>query len=161
MTDTDPETKHTKPVDRFIRQAVLIEIIDGDTLDVQIDLGWSMKLKERIRLARIDTPEITGKTEKEAGLWVKNQVGEFFGAKDGQIPENTRLIITSRKYDRTGKLRDHYCRTVAEVYRADDRESLNDYLISKKLGWKADIDGKLSEERTLSSLTGLPAELRE
>ena len=46
MTETDPETKPTKPVDRFIRQAVLIEIIDGDTLDVQIDLGWSMKLKD-------------------------------------------------------------------------------------------------------------------
>jgi len=148
-----------RPVDRFIRQAILIGIIDGDTLDVQIDLGWSMKLKERIRLAEVNAPEISG-AERAAGLWVKSKVEEFFGVKEGQVPENTRLILTSVKYDRTGTLRDHYCRTIAEVYRAEDVRKLNQYLLDEKLGWKADLEGSFLEERTLLSLAGLPAELR-
>ena len=46
------------PEDRFNRSAVLLRVVDGDTLDVEIDVGWSMKLKERIRLERVDTPEL-------------------------------------------------------------------------------------------------------
>lgn len=147
------------PEERFHRSAILLRVVDGDTLDVQIDLGWSMKLKERIRLAEVDTPEVSG-SERAAGISVKSKVEEFFGVKDEIVPENTRLILTSVKYDRTGKLRDHYCRTIAEVYRAEDGENLNGYLIEEKLGWKTDFDGNLLEERSLSLLTGLPLELR-
>ena len=44
--------------DAFVYNAILDRIIDGDTLDCVLDLGFSVKLhKQRIRLAGIDTPE--------------------------------------------------------------------------------------------------------
>lgn len=157
MNSVDDEAK---PADRFIRQAMLVRIIDGDTIDIEIDLGWSMKMKEQIRLSGVDTPEVKGK-EHDAGAFVKKKVEEFFGVEDGQVLKDTRLILTSVKYDRTGNLRDSFCRTIAEVYRAEDSESLNRYLIENELGWPTDLKGKPLVERSLSLLTGLPMELRD
>ena len=79
--------------------------------DVEIDLGWSMKLKERIRLERVDTPELRRAEEQKAGMWVKQSVRNFFG-------EDDRLVITSMAYDRTGQVRGKFGRTMAVVYRA-------------------------------------------
>ena len=41
----------------YIYKATVVRIIDGDTMDVDIDLGFYMKTRQRLRLARIDTPE--------------------------------------------------------------------------------------------------------
>lgn len=38
-------------------KATVVRIVDGDTMDVDIDLGFYMKTRQRLRLARIDTPE--------------------------------------------------------------------------------------------------------
>lgn len=140
------------PEDRFNRSAVLKRVVDGDTLDVEIDLGWSMTLKERVRLAGVDTPEINNKVEKEAGKWVKSEVAELF-------KEETPLIITSTAYDRTGNVRGKYGRTMAEVYRLNDGLCLNDYLIQKKWGWPTDDKGSIVGERSLALLKGLPKKL--
>ena len=141
------------PEDRFHRSAVLLGVVDGDTIDVEIDLGWSTKLKERIRLEWLDTPEIKA-AEKTAGLWVKQEVEKFFE----NYPD---LVITSMAYDRTGKVRGKYGRTLAVVYRAADRLCLNKYLIENKLAWRTDSNGTVIEDRTLTSLTGIPEEYRK
>ena len=91
---------------------MLKRVVDGDTLDVEIDLGWSLKLKERLRLEQVDTPEINKKAEKEAGKWVTERVIDLF-------PEDTELIITSMAYDRTGRVRGKYGRTMAVAFRAE------------------------------------------
>ena len=137
------------PEDRFNRSAVLLRGVDGDTLDVEIDLGWSMKLKERIRLERVDTPELRKTAEYTAGIWVTNRVRELF-------KEGTRLIITSMAYDRTGQVRGKFGRTMAVVYRAEDRLCLNEYLLKNRLAWRTNDSGKLLEERSLALLTGIP-----
>jgi hypothetical protein len=62
------------PEDRFSRSAILLQVIDGDTLDAEIDLGWSMKLKERVCLERVDTPELRKAAAQKAGMWVKKKV---------------------------------------------------------------------------------------
>lgn len=54
------------PEDRFIRRGVIVRVVDGDTLDVEIDLGWSMKLRERLRLELVDTPEMKRAAESNA-----------------------------------------------------------------------------------------------
>jgi len=123
--------------------------VDGDTLDVEIDVGWSMKLKERLRLEGLDTPEIRVKAEKGAGKWVKQEVEKL-------LKENTPLIITSLAYDRTGRVRGKYGRTMAVVYRAEDGFCLNEYLLKEKLAWPTDNNGSLLEDRILTSLTGIP-----
>ena len=38
-------------------KAKLLRVIDGDTVDCVIDLGFNVRLKERVRLKGIDTPE--------------------------------------------------------------------------------------------------------
>lgn len=137
------------PEDRFVRSAILLRVVDGDTLDVEIDLGWSMKLKERIRLERVDTPELRKAAEQKAGMWVKSSVEKFFETEK-------RIILTSMAYDRTGQVRGKFGRTMAVVYRAHDMRCLNAYLLDSHLAWRTDDHGKLLEERSLALLNGIP-----
>ena len=77
-------------------RAELIKVVDGDTVDVDIDLGFGVWLKnERVRIMGIDTPEsrTSDKVEKLFGLAAKNRVKEMleknvvlktFAAKDGE-----------------------------------------------------------------------------
>lgn len=60
----------------------VVKIIDGDTVDVDIDLGFGVWLKdERVRIMGIDTPEsrTRDKVEKQFGLAAKNRVKELLG----------------------------------------------------------------------------------
>lgn len=63
--------------------AELVRVIDGDTIDVVIDLGFGLLLSKagkkypRLRLARIDTPEMRGEA-REQGLRSKRRVMELF-----------------------------------------------------------------------------------
>ena len=66
--------------DAFVYNAVLDRIIDGDTLDCILDLGFSVKLhKQRVRLAGIDTPESRTRNleEKALGLLAKERLKEL------------------------------------------------------------------------------------
>lgn len=147
------EKKNSMPEDRFNRKATFIRVVDGDTIDVEIDLGWSMKLKERLRLSDVDTPEMNKTEESSAGKFVRDVVTEFFQEKE-------ELIITSEAYDRTGKVRGKFGRTIAEVYRVRDGASLNQYLLAEKLGWPTDKTGKIAGKRSLAKLTGIPKKHR-
>tara|TARA_R100000995_G_scaffold2232_1_gene1487 strand:- start:549 stop:932 length:384 start_codon:yes stop_codon:yes gene_type:complete len=51
----------------------IVRVVDGDTVDIVIDLGFNLSKKERVRLAGIDTPESRTKDleEKEMGLQAK------------------------------------------------------------------------------------------
>lgn len=142
------------PDDRFHRNAILVRVVDGDTLDVEIDLGWSMKLKERLRLEGVNTPEVRGNAERDAGKWVKRKVEKI-------LKKGTALIITSMAYDRTGNVRGKYGRTLAVVYNAKEGVCLNAYLLEKKLAWPTNERGSLVAKRELASLTGLPLKLRK
>ncbi|HAT66885.1 MAG TPA: hypothetical protein DCS66_20225 [Flavobacteriaceae bacterium] len=66
--------------DAFVYNATLDRIIDGDTLDCILDLGFDVKLhKQRVRLAGIDTPEsrTRNKAEKVLGLQAKERLKEL------------------------------------------------------------------------------------
>lgn len=77
-------------------KARIIKIVDGDTVDVDIDLGFGIMLcDERVRIMGIDTPEsrTSDKLEKIFGLAAKNRLKELLGktaklktrvAKDGE-----------------------------------------------------------------------------
>tara|TARA_R100000995_G_scaffold53702_1_gene26209 strand:- start:19 stop:414 length:396 start_codon:yes stop_codon:yes gene_type:complete len=76
----------SKSPDEFVYRATLDRIIDGDTFDCILDLGFSVKLhKQRVRLAGIDTAESRintkkypeRKTEKELGLKAKERLKEL------------------------------------------------------------------------------------
>lgn len=51
------------------RVADVVEVIDGDTIDVRIDLGFDISLKKRVRLNGIDTPESRTANLEEKKIW--------------------------------------------------------------------------------------------
>ena len=62
----------SKSVTPFVYNAILERVVDGDTIDVTLDLGFSVKLhKQRVRLAGIDTPESRTRNLKEKALGLK------------------------------------------------------------------------------------------
>ena len=75
----------SESVTPFVYNAILDRVVDGDTIDVVLDLGFDVKLhKQRVRLAGIDTPEsrTRDKAEKVLGLAAKARLKELC---DGNI----------------------------------------------------------------------------
>lgn len=71
-------------------KAVITNVVDGDTFDMDIDLGFNIHIHERVRLLDIDTPEKFGE-EKELGLIVKEYATYNFLGQE--------VIIESEKED--------------------------------------------------------------
>lgn len=78
-------------------QAIIKRVVDGDTVDIDIDLGFGVILKdERVRIMGIDTPEsrTSDKTEKVFGLASKERLKSLLGKKS---------ILKCKEYDSKGK----------------------------------------------------------
>jgi len=93
-------------------KAKVVRWVDGDTLLCLIDLGFYTHKEERLRLARIDTPELRGE-EKEEGKKVKAIVIERY-------PVGTELYVESKR-------RDRYGRFIAELFHGE--ENISQWLI--------------------------------
>ena len=96
--------------DPFLYKCVIQRIVDGDTVDVNIDLGFGIWLyKERVRVAGIDTPEkrTRDKVEKIFGLAATAKAHTL-------IPEGSNCIIRTRR-DKAGK----YGRTMGDFVLED------------------------------------------
>lgn len=113
-------------------------IIDGDTIDCDIDLGFDISLNQRVRLAGIDTPESKTKdlNEKKYGLeakdYLKSKLSEFKG----------QLIIKTEKPDSTEK----YGRIIGWLYLGDESKvSLNELMISEGYAWSYLGDKKVKD----------------
>jgi micrococcal nuclease len=81
----------------------VIRVIDGDTVDVDIDLGFDIIIKgERVRIMGIDTPEsrTRDKVEKKFGLASKARLKELIGGKSGPI---LKTQINRKGEDMRGK----------------------------------------------------------
>lgn len=98
-------------------KAKIIDVYDGDTFTFEVDLGFSIKVTEKIRLAGINTPEVKG-VEKERGFEVRDFVREKILGKEVKI----------RVYKK-GK----FGRYVAEVI-LDDGTDLTKLLLDKQMG---------------------------
>ena len=98
-------------------------IVDGDTVDIWIDLGFSVRIKERVRLAGIDTPEsrTRDKREKKFGKMATARVEEL-------LPIDTEFRAVSRSYDSRGK----FGRAMLDFHLPDGR-MLCQALIDEKL----------------------------
>ena len=72
----------------YVYKIELIRVIEGDTIDAYIDLGFSVKVKKRIRLHGINTPESRTRDleEKAKGLAAKDRLKAILeGAKSIQL----------------------------------------------------------------------------
>ena len=102
------------------------KIVDGDTIDVDIDLGFAVSFTQRVRLAGIDTPEsrTTDAKEKALGLEVKEKLKkEIAAAKD--------IVIKTEKPDSSEK----YGRILGWLFLDGSDVSLNQKLINEGYAW--------------------------
>jgi len=115
----------------------VIKVVDGDTIDVVIDLGFDLSKKERVRLAGIDTPESRTRDleEKKLGLEAKEYLKT-------NLKEAKEIIIQTEK---DGK----YGRMLGWITLNDDITPFNQFMIDRGYAWKYD-GGK--KEKDLNEL---------
>jgi len=107
----------------------VLKIVDGDTIDVDIDLGFNVSYTQRVRLAGIDTPEsrTTDLKEKALGLEVKEYLKHLLdNAED--------IVIQTEKPDSSEK----YGRILGWLFINDDDTSLNEKMINEGYAWEYD-----------------------
>tara|TARA_R100001530_G_scaffold65541_1_gene46918 strand:+ start:314 stop:685 length:372 start_codon:yes stop_codon:yes gene_type:complete len=109
----------------FHYRSKVTRVVDGDTIDVELDLGFNIKLSERVRFVGVNTPESRTRDleEKERGLAAKDFVGRWLLETAGMSP----IIQTSM--DKTGK----FGRILGRVLN-DEGVCLNDVLIEEGHG---------------------------
>jgi micrococcal nuclease len=107
----------------------ILRVIDGDTIDADIDLGFDIALEKRIRLAGVDTPEsrTSDANEKKYGLeakeWLKHKVENA-----GHILIKTELPDSTEKYGRI----------IGHLFINDQANSLNEQMIDAGMAWTYD-----------------------
>jgi micrococcal nuclease len=113
------------------------KVLDGDTIDVVIDLGFDLAKTERVRIAGVDTPEKRTRDleEKALGLdatnWLKEKLTET-------IKGDEELTIRTELKGGVGK----YGRLLGWLYVGDSAVSLNQLMIQEGYAWPYDGGAK-------------------
>ena len=108
-------------------------VVDGDTIDVTIDLGFDVYRKERVRVAGVDTPEKRTRDDEEKALgldatyWMKEKL-------EGAIDGDDDLVIRTELVGGMGK----YGRLLGWLYIGDAETSLNEQMIEEGYAWAYD-----------------------
>ena len=108
-------------------------VVDGDTIDVTIDLGFDLYKKERVRVAGVDTPEKRTRNLEEKALgidatnWLKKKLADAITGDD-------ELTIRTELSGGIGK----YGRLLGWLYIGDGDVSLNEEMITQGYAWSYD-----------------------
>ena len=108
-------------------------VLDGDTIDVTIDLGFDLYKKERVRVAGVDTPEKRTRDLEEKALgidatnWLKKKLEDTI-AGDEELSIRTELVGGMGKYGRL----------LGWLYVGEDLISLNELMIDEGYAWEYD-----------------------
>jgi micrococcal nuclease len=116
-------------------------VVDGDTIDVLIDLGFDILFASRVRLAGIDTPESRTKDLKEKALGLEAKEYLKKALKDAKS-----VVIKTEKMDSSEK----YGRILGWVYINGDTVSLNDMMINDGYAWGYLGDTKVKDFEALA-----------
>ena len=111
-------------------------VVDGDTIDVLIDLGFDILFSSRVRLAGIDTPESRTKDLKEKALGLESKEYLKKALKDAKS-----VVIKTEKMDSSEK----YGRILGWLYVNGDTESINDKMINDGYAWGYMGDTKVKD----------------
>ncbi len=109
------------------------KVLDGDTIDVVIDLGFDLAKTERVRIAGVDTPEKRTRNleEKALGLdaknWLKEKLNQTIKGED-------ELVVRTELVGGVGK----YGRLLGWLYVGDSDISLNEQMIEEGYAWPYD-----------------------
>lgn len=118
------------------RVSRLHNVVDGDTIDVDIDLGFDVFIYKRIRLAGIDTPEsrTKDKHEKQLGLEAKEWLTH-------KLENVEHIRIKTEKPDSTEK----YGRILGWLYIGDAELSVNELMIAEGYAWSYSGEKKVKD----------------
>lgn len=120
----------------------IVKVVDGDTVDVEIDLGFSLTKKERIRLAGIDTPETRTRDEEEKKLGIDAK--EYLSMR---LESSKNLIV---KTEKDGK----YGRMLGWLF-DDDNRSINRDMVDLGYAWSYGGSTKDKNLKELKEKRGL------
>ena len=115
------------------RVTEITKVLDGDTIDVLIDLGFDLFKKERVRVAGVDTPEKRTRDLEEKALgidatnWLKEKL-ESTLAGDDELTIRTELVGGVGKYGRL----------LGWLYVGESVLSLNEQMITEGYAWEYD-----------------------
>jgi micrococcal nuclease len=112
------------------------KVVDGDTIDVVIDLGFDISFTTRVRLAGIDTPESRTKdlAEKALGLESKKYLAD-------RLKDAKNIVIKTEKINSTEK----FGRVLGWLYVNGEGNSLNVEMINKGYAWGYLGDAKVKD----------------
>ena len=123
------------------------KVLDGDTIDVTIDLGFDLYKKERVRIAGVDTPEKRTRDLEEKALgidatnWLKDKLTET-------IKGDEELTIRTELKGGVGK----YGRLLGWLYVGESNISLNEQMITEGYAWSYDGGTKQKDFETLREI---------
>ena len=115
------------------RVTAITKVLDGDTIDVIIDLGFDLAKSERVRIAGVDTPEKRTRNLEEKALgidateWLKDKL-------EGAIDGDDELTVRTELVGGVGK----YGRLLGWLYIGDSNLSLNEQMITEGYAWAYD-----------------------
>ena len=122
-------------------------VLDGDTIDVTIDLGFDLYKKERVRVAGVDTPEKRTRDSEEKALgydathWIEEKL-------QGAIAGDDDLIIRTELVGGVGK----YGRLLGWLYIGDAEVSLNEMMITEGYAFPYDGGTKVKDFEILREI---------
>jgi micrococcal nuclease len=122
----------------YVKQVT--KVVDGDTIDVVIDLGFDISFTTRVRLAGIDTPESRTRdlAEKALGLESKKYLAD-------RLKDAKNIVIKTEKINSTEK----FGRVLGWLYVNGEGNSLNLEMIEKGYAWKYLGDTKVKDFNAL------------
>ena len=116
------------------RVTEIVKVLDGDTIDVLIDLGFDLFKKERVRIAGVDTPEKRTRDLEEKALgidatnWLKKKLEDTIAGDGDELTIRTELVGGTGKYGRL----------LGWLYINEDALSLNEQMITEGYAWEYD-----------------------
>ena len=128
----------------------IVKVLDGDTIDVTIDLGFDLYKKERVRIAGVDTPEKRTRDLEEKKLG-QDATDWLTGELDGAISGEDDLVIRTELDGGVGK----YGRLLGWLYIGDETESINERMIQEGYAWEYDGGTKKKDFQELREIRGI------
>ena len=130
------------------RVTEIVKVLDGDTIDVLIDLGFDLFKKERVRIAGVDTPEkrTSDLEEKALGIdatnWLKKKLEDTIAGDGDELTIRTELVGGTGKYGRL----------LGWLYINEDLISLNEQMITEGYAWAYDGGTKQKDFESLREI---------
>lgn len=101
----------------YTYKAIVTNVIDGDTIDATVDLGFTVSVKIRFRLYGIDTPEKTSKDPAVKELALK-------------ATEFTKTSLLGKNVTIESLEQDKYGRWLGKIHLSDDQPTINEQLVT-------------------------------